>query len=294
MIDQKTILTTAILDAFEDGIYVMNQDLVVEYMNSAMKADFGDGVGKKCHQLLNQSADKCPWCQSDDVFAGKTVRREVHVPRVDKTYYLIEIPITNTDGSISKARSDMIRDLPAPVTAMFPMYSDLRVLHLTAPAFGPGDTLEYRVTEHLVKPEAKGRFWVEHRFERNAIVLDERLEIDLPADEEVRLRTTEGNEPEIETTKRRKRYRWKSAHPAREPGSEDPLELGTLPTADVQVTNFESWREAGSPKCHEHANRIWKRIVEELEPPPIDPSIREELEAFVERRRQEGGAPTDY
>ena len=102
MIDQKTILTTAILDAFEDGIYVMNQDLVVEYMNSAMIAEFGDGIGKKCHQLLNQSADKCPWCQSDEVFEGKTVRREVYVPLVDKTYYLIEIPFENTNGTISK------------------------------------------------------------------------------------------------------------------------------------------------------------------------------------------------
>jgi len=102
MMDQKTILTTAILDAFEDGIYVMNQDLVVEYMNSAMVAEFGDGIGKKCHQLLNQSADKCPWCQSDEVFKGKTVRREVHVPLVDKTYYLIEIPFENTNGTLSK------------------------------------------------------------------------------------------------------------------------------------------------------------------------------------------------
>jgi len=100
--DQKTILTTAILDAFEDGIYVMNQDLVVEYMNSAMIAEFGDGVGKKCHQLLNQSADKCPWCQSEEVFKGHTVRREVHVPLVDKTYYLIEIPFENDNGTISK------------------------------------------------------------------------------------------------------------------------------------------------------------------------------------------------
>jgi two-component system NtrC family sensor kinase len=102
MIDQETILTTAILDAFEDGIYVMNQDLVVEYMNSAMIAAFGDGIGKKCHQVLNQSVDKCPWCQSDEVFEGKTVRREVHVPLVDKTYYLIEIPFENADGTISK------------------------------------------------------------------------------------------------------------------------------------------------------------------------------------------------
>jgi len=109
MKDQKTILTTAILDAFEDGIYVLNQDLVVEYMNSAMIAVFGDGIGKKCHQLLNQSADKCPWCRADEVFKGKTVRREIHVPLVDKTYYLIEIPFENADGTISKL--SIYRDL---------------------------------------------------------------------------------------------------------------------------------------------------------------------------------------
>ncbi len=102
MIDQKTLLTTAILDAFEDGIYVMNKELIVEYMNSAMIADFGDGIGKRCHQVLNQTADKCPWCASDEVFEGKTVRREVYVPRIEKTFYLIEIPFENVDGSISK------------------------------------------------------------------------------------------------------------------------------------------------------------------------------------------------
>jgi PAS domain S-box-containing protein len=111
MIDQKTILTTAILDAFEDGIYVLNQDLVVEYMNSAMIAVFGDGIGKKCHQLVNRSEEKCPWCQSDEVFQGKTVRREVHIPLVDKTFYLIEIPFENTDGTISKL--SIYRDITA-------------------------------------------------------------------------------------------------------------------------------------------------------------------------------------
>ena len=100
--DPKTTITTSILDAFEDRIYVMNQDLVVEYMNSAMIAEFGDGVGKKCHQILNSSPDKCPWCESDEVFRGETVRREVYVPVVDKTYYLIEIPFENADGTISK------------------------------------------------------------------------------------------------------------------------------------------------------------------------------------------------
>ena len=100
--DKKITLTTAILEAFDDGIFVMNQDLVVEYMNRSMIADFGDGVGKKCYQMLNQSEQKCPWCRSEEVFAGNKISREVYVPLVDKTYYVTELPFENEDGSISK------------------------------------------------------------------------------------------------------------------------------------------------------------------------------------------------
>ena len=100
--DPKSKMTPSILEAFEDGIYVMNQDLTVEYMNSAMMADFGDGIGKKCYQLLNQKNEKCPWCRSDEIFEGKTIRREIHIPVVDKTYYLIETPFKNIDGTVYK------------------------------------------------------------------------------------------------------------------------------------------------------------------------------------------------
>ena len=95
-------ISTAILDAFADGIYVMNQDMVVEYMNSAMIRQFGDGVGKKCHELLNQTDEKCPWCRSDEVFEGKKISREVYVPLVDKTYYLTEIPFESEDKCLLK------------------------------------------------------------------------------------------------------------------------------------------------------------------------------------------------
>ena len=44
----------------------------------------------------------------------------------------------------------------------------------------------------------------------------------------------------------------------------------------------------------ERANRIWKAILEEFEAPPLDVAIIEELDAFVERRKAEGGAPTDF
>jgi trimethylamine--corrinoid protein Co-methyltransferase len=58
--------------------------------------------------------------------------------------------------------------------------------------------------------------------------------------------------------------------------------------------NFETWSEAGSPTAVERANRIWKERLATYEEPYIDPAIREELNAFVEKRKAEGGAPTDF
>lgn len=59
-------------------------------------------------------------------------------------------------------------------------------------------------------------------------------------------------------------------------------------------SNYESWQEAGAIWTHDRAHTAYKRILEEHQPPIIDPSIKEELEAFVARRVEEGGAPTDY
>lgn len=58
--------------------------------------------------------------------------------------------------------------------------------------------------------------------------------------------------------------------------------------------NFESWAEAGSPTAIERANRIWKERLAAYEEPAMDPAIREELDAFVDKRKAEGGAPTDF
>ncbi|WP_026380492.1 trimethylamine methyltransferase family protein [Afifella pfennigii] len=58
--------------------------------------------------------------------------------------------------------------------------------------------------------------------------------------------------------------------------------------------NYETWQQAGSLSAPERALAIWKAILAEFEPPPMDEAIREELAAFVTRRKREGGAPTDF
>ncbi|WP_331371862.1 trimethylamine methyltransferase family protein [Sinorhizobium chiapasense] len=58
--------------------------------------------------------------------------------------------------------------------------------------------------------------------------------------------------------------------------------------------NFETWTEAGRPTTYDHANRVFKQKLNEYERPPLDPAIEEELDAFVARRKAEGGVPTDF
>ena len=58
--------------------------------------------------------------------------------------------------------------------------------------------------------------------------------------------------------------------------------------------NFEAWQADGGVATLERAHRIYKAILDEFTPPPMDEAIREELSAFVARRKAEGGAPTDF
>ena len=55
--------------------------------------------------------------------------------------------------------------------------------------------------------------------------------------------------------------------------------------------NYETWEEDGSVDATTRANRTYKQILEAYEPPSLDPAIKEELQAFVAKRKEEGGAP---
>ncbi|HXZ59592.1 MAG TPA: trimethylamine methyltransferase family protein [Steroidobacteraceae bacterium] len=52
-------------------------------------------------------------------------------------------------------------------------------------------------------------------------------------------------------------------------------------------SNFENWRDAGSRTATERATGIWKRLLADYVPPPLDPAVREATAAYVERRTRE-------
>ena len=57
--------------------------------------------------------------------------------------------------------------------------------------------------------------------------------------------------------------------------------------------NFENWEIAGAKDATQRATEIWKRALSEYQEPPMDPAIREALDAYVDERRGEigGGEP---
>jgi len=58
--------------------------------------------------------------------------------------------------------------------------------------------------------------------------------------------------------------------------------------------NFEAWQAAGGTWTAERAHQTYRDILANFEAPPMEEAIREELAGFVERRKAEGGAPTDF
>lgn len=57
--------------------------------------------------------------------------------------------------------------------------------------------------------------------------------------------------------------------------------------------SFEQWDEEGSQDAAQRANKIWKKMLEEYVPPPLNPSVDEALLEFMKRRKAEF-ADRDY
>ena len=99
-----------ILNSMVDGIYIVNRQYEVEFVNSALETQFGSVEGRKCYQYLHNREEACPWCKNDAVFSeGKIVAWEWHSEKTGRTYDLVDVPLKNADGSVSKL--EVFRDV---------------------------------------------------------------------------------------------------------------------------------------------------------------------------------------
>ncbi|MBW1862133.1 MAG: PAS domain-containing protein [Deltaproteobacteria bacterium] len=98
-----------IFDSMADGIYLVNQQYAIQYVNPVLVKDYGPYEGVKCYRYFHDRNKVCPWCKNQDVWAGETVRWEWYSSKTETTFDLIDTPLTLPDGSIGKL--EIFRDI---------------------------------------------------------------------------------------------------------------------------------------------------------------------------------------
>ncbi|MGA8763109.1 MAG: DUF3857 domain-containing protein, partial [Candidatus Sulfotelmatobacter sp.] len=167
----------------------------------------------------------------------------------------LEIPyvrVLKKDGSVVKAGDDAVQDLSAPIERDAPVYTDYRQKHVTVPGLRPGEVLEYDLVTVIHTPLAAGQFWADYDFDKNNIVLDEELSVDVPASRPLKLKNKSGLDPKISEENGRRIYRWTSSHLVREDDDKNKPNADKKKKKkadddrpDVQLTTFTSWEEIG-------------------------------------------------
>ena len=93
----------AIVEAFDGLVYICSDDYRIEFMNEELIKRTGyDATGELCYRVLHERDSACPWCVKEKVLKGETVRWELESPKDNRWYYIVNTPIYNADGTISK------------------------------------------------------------------------------------------------------------------------------------------------------------------------------------------------
>ena len=98
-----------IFDRIDDGIYIVDQQYNIQYINLTIKREFGPVNNRKCYEFFHDRNKSCPWCKNADVLEGKTMHSMWHSSKNNKYYDLFDMPIVRSDGT--KFKFKMFHDI---------------------------------------------------------------------------------------------------------------------------------------------------------------------------------------
>jgi len=153
------------------------------------------------------------------------------------------VRVRKPDGTVVLTPDQNIQDMPAEITRVAPIYSDIHERRVVVKALGVGDVLEYLVRYRTVKPRVPGQFWFEYTFVRDAIAKDETLEISIPSDKYLGVSSPELR-PEVKEDGARRTYTWKTVNLERKDKELQTPQRDALQPS-IQVATFRSWEEVG-------------------------------------------------
>src|ERR1700722_9149826 len=223
----------------------LEESFVIEQMHSYYRFE-ADGTGRKetkARIRVQSEAGVQQWGQLQEGYNSANERVEIPYVRVLKE-----------DGSVIKAGDDAVQDLSAPIEREAPVYTDYRQKHITVPGLRPGEVLEYDMVTVIHTPLAAGQFWADYDFDKSNIMLDEAVDVDVPADRALKLKTKPGMDPKISEANGRRIYHWSSSHLEREDDAKDKdkdkkknkkKKKSDEERPDVQFPTFVSWEQIG-------------------------------------------------
>ena len=190
------------------------------------------------------------------------------------------VRVLKQDGSVISVDADAVQDLTAPVGREAPMYTDARQKHVTVPGLAVGDAVEYDVIT-TAKSLLPGQFWLTWSFNDGSICLDEQVDLDVPIERSLKIKSPAGVDPTIRKEGSRRIYHWATSTTHYPDSGEmlrnfkfDPALLlkGNLPPVPRQLmfSTLQSWTDVGLWYAGlEHDRRI------------VTPEIRAQADAIV-------------
>jgi tetratricopeptide (TPR) repeat protein len=196
------------------------------------------------------------------------------------------VKVIKPDSTAVVAGPEAVQDLSAPVAREAPMYTDARQKHVTVPSLAVGDAVEYDAVT-TSSPLQAGQFWQTWNFISDAICLDEQVELDVPGDRTLKLKSPIGVEPTVREEAGRRIYHWStSTLEYRKLGNltkamkfdiKAMLEgLHPAPPRQILLSTLQSWADVGRWYAGlEHDRRI------------VTPEIRAKADEIVQGRNNE-------
>ncbi len=169
------------------------------------------------------------------------------------------VRVRKADGRVVETPVDSAQDVTSEIMRVAPMYSDYHEKHVAVKGLGVGDVLEYQITKHLHTPLIANQFWFAYDFEKTAIALDDEVEVNVPKDREVKVKSPD-LKPMIGEEGGRRVYTWKIANREAKKNDEPRHEF---PPPAILVSSFKSWVDVG---------RWWNGLEQETVTPT--PEIR--------------------
>ncbi len=99
----------AIFENLMDGVFIADRNFRIEFMNQDLLYQFGDGIGKKCHEFFGLSPTNCLQCHEGMGAFGPPQRLEWTSLVTHSTYDMLVSPLSNPDGTNS--RLHILRDV---------------------------------------------------------------------------------------------------------------------------------------------------------------------------------------